>query len=182
MEIPDRRTALLSLTGAGLSALLTLPESSQASGAENGDKKELFVVGPYNLGDWFDKKKYEIKGDSNLGVPKRDDIAKSFRECWVYIIDQRVRPAKGAAHFAEDDYPRIAVAGPFHHEFKNGKNLFIIRIASIQPVAIATDDRLPTPARAFLVTTNLMITGETTSSTEAFTVGPLTYNLEGKSV
>lgn len=186
MDMPNRRVALLGAGGIGLSAFLDSRSPVRAADPAKGDAEELFVVGPYDLGDWFARSKIEIDGLFNQGAPAREAIVKSLSACSVYVVDQRVRPAAGPLRYAKGDYPRVVLSGPYRHEWKDGKKEFVVQIAAAERNALSTDHAAPKPTRKLSVIVKLVSAGQTplatTTSTTNFCVGPIGYNIDGCNV
>ena len=133
MDEITRRTALAGIPAAGLAALLSSPTMFEAAEDKPTNPTELVVVGPYSIADWFDKCDAPLDGVFNLGVPKKKEIVKSFRECDAYIIDHTVRTKDGKIEFATEKgfWPRLFLSGKLHHHWKTKTTEFTIQIATM---------------------------------------------------
>jgi hypothetical protein len=182
MDDVSRRVVLAGATGAGLSVLFGVDR--RAHGTKPQEVTELFVIGPYNLGDWLKQSDLKFGGRFvNLGDAAREAMIKSFRTCSVYVIDQRIRPENGAAQFAKDA-PRIAFSGVLHHEWKSGAKRLVVEISGSSGLTEQKiDNEKPIPTRAFRVIVQLRTAeedGETrTWTTTVFSSEPLTYDIKG---
>ncbi|QEL20855.1 hypothetical protein [Limnoglobus roseus] len=184
MKDPSRRTALIGLTGAGISALLSASPTANAIEPVEGDTKELFVIGPFNLGDGFARSKVDIDGLFNPGAPARDKIAESLKQCQIYVVDQRVRSKTGSLRFGEKDSLQVAITGALYHEWKDKLNKFSIQIASLESHGVDTNHDTKFPTRQFSVIIKLMSAGETalatTTAATNFSMKLPAYNINGR--
>lgn len=137
MKKLTRRNLLTQASGAGLAVLLA--NSDQARGdepkAKPGPKRELFVIGPYLLGEWYKKAPKEHLVDDwflkGAGITN-DDVVKALNKNRVFLIDQRIGDDPKKLRFAEMDYPTAVIDGELVHEWENAKNrVFTIRITEL---------------------------------------------------
>lgn len=146
MTEPNRRDALGHVCGAGLAALLAAAPGTLADPVRGkaGAKRELFIVGPFLLGDWYKmaSKSHQI-GDwflKGAGIDA-NEVIKTLNKNRVFIIDERVREGAKKVRFSDGDYPAAAVAGDLKHEWtnKDGKK-FVLRVVKMEFVAPSTDE------------------------------------------
>jgi hypothetical protein len=112
MKTFTRRDALCGLSGSGLAALLPVSPGAVAAADAPAEKRERFVVGPFDLGDWFDQSGVKLDGLFDVGAPERKEIVKALGKCQAFVIDQRVCKDGKKARFADGkDGPKLVVAG-----------------------------------------------------------------------
>jgi hypothetical protein len=164
----SRRDALRFVPTLGLCTVAaTTPGGAIAEeGGKQAPQREVFVVGPYPLGDLY--RRYKDKdsiGDcfKKGAGPGDDDIVKSFNDCRLYVIDQRVRGNEPGWQFAEykDGYPKLAAEGKLVHPLHDqGKKDFVIALAELEPMGTHTVESTEvSPSRSFHVTVGLKISG-----------------------
>jgi hypothetical protein len=184
MKRINRRTALNVISASGLAALTA---TTQAAPETPAPKKEVFVLGPFSLGDWFKKYREHRKAKEAIvyGAPDDAEIIKSLHDCKLYVIDRRVWMDKDTVRFddAKDSGPTLAATGKLIHTWKGkGKNC-TIWLQGLSAIASSTDHRTPPPTRQVLLHVAIDIRGEnalvTQSATHEFS-SDLKYDITGK--
>jgi len=184
MRKVTRRSALKGLSGAGLVGLLGALPSAAVTNEEPVRRRALFVVGPFNLGDWFRKADLRIEGLFNLGAPDRGEIAKSLSECTLYVIDEQVGKDPKKLRFAAGG-PKLVATGKLYHLWKDDKKTFAIQISKLKASSDLIDyDAIP-PHQRVRISVELITAGTTRkgSSSSTFSLmpkDPLFYDINGK--
>src|SRR5262249_40039265 len=114
-------------------------EDQKAGASKPASNEELFVIGPYNLGDLYEKWK-DSTSMVTIGAAYAEkdgasdaEIVKSLNDTRVYIIDKRIRRDSlwRFASYTGKDHPKAAGEGKMFHEFKTKKGHFSIEIAEL---------------------------------------------------
>jgi hypothetical protein len=184
----NRRTTLQWLSGAGLAAFLGTPSQSTAAEAPRSDKREIILLGPFSLGDWFRESKVKIDGVFNLGAPARDDIIKSFHDCTLFLLDQRIITDPKKPRFADGkkDDPRLLATGKLHHNWEEKGKSFTIQIAELSAAVSRTNYSARPPTQQVHVNVGLKTIGRRGPATSGSTIyfspekGTLVYDITGK--
>ncbi|HWG47779.1 MAG TPA: hypothetical protein VN688_33760 [Gemmataceae bacterium] len=184
MRKMTRRAALGGLSGAGFVSLLGTLSPTATADEGKAQRSELFVVGPFNLGDWFRKAKPRIEGLFNVGSPDRNEIAKSLSKCTLFIIDERVWKDPKKVRFA-DDGPRLVAAGKLHHVWKDNKKAFTIQIGDLKAASDKIDYDAVPPHQRVTVSVDLVTAGKagvgySSSTFSIMPEKPYFYDINGK--
>jgi hypothetical protein len=183
-----RRGALRCFSGLGLSAVLAeTGVAAEPEGAPRG-KSELFVVGPFLLGDWLQKEEVSIqKLDDILKVAPDDKVTvKALNECKLYVIDQRIRKGTKWGFGDEPPYPVLAAQGKLAHAWKKRNQSFTIQVTESRAhVSSTSDSTRPRGWRLIVVSLqmdlNSLKDGATTWFSYSFTpLHGIAYDLDGK--
>jgi hypothetical protein len=185
MKRVTRRTALAALSVSGVAALV--PVTRGAGPEAVAAKHELFVVGPFSLGDWFKKYREERKAKGTIvyGAPDDAEIIKSLNDCKLYVIDQRVWKDKDTPRFGDskDGYPHLVASGKLIHTWKEkGKNC-TIWVKELKAPVDSRNDVQPSPRCRILLHVALNLEGTngvvTQTATHEFSRN-LVYDITGK--
>ena len=186
MNPVTRRAALARISAGGFGSLLAA--SHAAAAAPPAPKQELFVLGPFSLGDWY-KKYRKGKGKRNIvfGAPDDAEIIESLDECKFYVIDLRVWKEKDRVHFSDskDGYPHLVAGGKLIHSWKEkGKNC-TIWVKKLSAAADHTDYDASPPFRRLRLHVTIDIEGENRLVTQTSTHGffsdrTISYDITGK--
>jgi hypothetical protein len=187
MKRVTRRTALAALSVSGVAALIPVTQGADPEAVTT--KHELFVVGPFSLGEWFKKHREQKKrkGAIVVGAPDDDEIIKSLNECKLYVIDQRVWKDKDTVRFGDskDGYPKLVAEGKLMHTWKEkGKNC-TIWLTVMTLAGSSTEERTPPPCRMVTWNVSIDIRGENalvveTASHAFMSDRPTSYDITGK--
>jgi hypothetical protein len=176
----------------GLSAILAImllaisPRiTASDTGADDGERvaqKRPLVLGPFNVGDWFDNTKLELDGPFNVCVPPRNEIIKSLNDCQAYIIDERISSDGKKPKFGE---VKLAVTGKLYHKWQTKKGDYVIQIAELKTFDLQTNYADAPPWRSVKVNIGLECAGSnpivSTKSTFYFTPEvTFRYTIDGK--
>jgi hypothetical protein len=187
MKPVTRRTALAALSAASFGSLVS--DCQAAPPEAPAVKHELFVVGPFSLGNWFKKHREETKAKDSIvfGAPDDAEIVKSLNECKLYVIDRRVSKDKETKHFDDpkEGYPQLVASGKLIHTWKEkGKNC-TIWVKTLMAIASSTDESTPPPSRIVELNVTIDIRGENAFATQTKTVAfnsdqSIAYDITGK--
>ena len=182
MKKITRRTALHGISGAGLAALLSASVRADEAPAK---KSELFVVGPFKLGEWFDKSKATLEGFFHQGAPERKEIVKSLKECFIYVIDLRIWEDDKKPSFGASDKPKLVATGKLHHVWKDKKKSFMIQVSELTVAVNHTNYDTSPPCRTVcpnirLKTAGSIFLGDTTSTYSLCPKGDIVYDINGR--
>jgi hypothetical protein len=186
MDEMTRRAVLTKAPAAGLAALITALPGESVAGKEPAAREELFVLGPFPLGDWF-KARPDKKSPFLVGTgPSYDEIVESLNECRVYLIDQRVESNSGKVDFGDRGYPRVALEGKLFHSWKVDGKDFTIQFPGAKSLALTTDySRSPAVRTVAGIEVTFRFEGENwlakgTSVQNHHLRKPVTYDITGK--
>jgi hypothetical protein len=186
MKPITRRTALAALAAGSFGSLTTAMQGAPPEAP--AAKHELFVIGPFSLGDWFKKHREESRAKDAIvyGAPDDAEIIKSLNECKLYVLDRRVCKDKETAHFDDSkDYPQLVAGGKLIHSWKEkGKNC-TIWVTTLKAIASSTDERTPPPSRIVTLNATIDIRGENAIVTQTKTTSfepdrRIAYDITGK--
>lgn len=184
MRKVTRRLALGGLSGASLAAVLGDLPTAPAGEKKPAPRREFFVVGPFSLGDWFQKSKLRIEGLFNLGAPDGKEIVKSLNECTLYVLDKRVWNDAKKKRFA-DGGPKLVATGKLHHVWKDDGKKFTIHLSELKASSDSINYDAVPPHQRVRVSVELITMGTTSLGTSSSTISicpedPLFYDLNGK--
>lgn len=184
MRKVTRRSALGGLSGASFTALLGALSSVATADEEAAQRSVFFVIGPFDLGEWFRKSKQRIEGLFNLGAPDRGEIVKSFSECTLYVIDACVWKDPLKVRFA-DGGPKLVATGKLHHVWKDKEKEFTIQLGKLKASSDRIDYDAVPPFQRVRVSVELVTTGTTRlgNSSSTFSISPkepFFYDINGK--
>ncbi len=134
----------------------TFAEDSKA----NNDVVQNLVIGPFPLISlWRGKKGVEVFG-TEVGE-RENEIRHILAGCQIFLIDKRMR-REGRWSFLEvQDYPKVAMNGPYYYEIKGDalKNDFIVQLRTIDVAVSSTDHDASPPWRKGSIMGELMVKG-----------------------
>ncbi|HEX3147480.1 MAG TPA: hypothetical protein VHR66_05315 [Gemmataceae bacterium] len=159
-------------------ALATLAvQSGSLNAGDRASGPELFVFGPFRVGDWFQTNPGKVF--TTAGAPAGTEIIKALNKTKVYLIDCRERKL-----FA-DGFPIVAVQGDLRHEWEKGKWKWEIHIIRVSLGGLDTDNSVVPPTRAVNSITAQLWARETHDSNSegericCFSVKDIRYDLSG---
>ena len=186
MKRINRRTALAAISASSLSALVAQPSRAADAAA---DKRELFAIGPFALGDWFKhyRTKYQDKEPLAAGAPEDDQIIKSLNECRLYLIDRRVWADRSKPRFDEskDRFPQVAAEGKLVHSWNEKGGTCTIWVKEMSAKDVRTDCDASPPFRRLDISVGIEILGAgrqiTQTETLHFVSEPvIAYDINGQ--
>lgn len=143
----------------GLPVLLegTRLTATAQEGKQPAAKAEIFVVGPFSLGEIYRQSGHSFSKFSKIsggnGVSEAD-IIKSLDQCKLYVIHKRVWKEK-AWEFGGQ--PVATISGKLRHDFKDKGNPFTIRVLSVQAGADLMDYTQSPPTLRLLLSADFEI-------------------------
>jgi len=143
------------------------------------------MIGPFTLGDWFKKhrKEQRAKGTIVIGAPDDAEIVKSFNDCKLYVIDQRVWKDKDTVRF--DGSPKLVAEGRLGHAWEGKGKSCKIWLKSVGANVTDTDHTTSPPFRTVLLQVTFDICGENSGRTESGTYSLsslFSYDIIGKEI
>jgi hypothetical protein len=138
METVNRRGAIGLLSAAAGAVVLGRPAGPAAAGDRPGPA-DLFVLGPFRLGDWFQASPAKVF--SLPDAPPAADLIKALSKARVYLIDRR-----DGKVFA-DGFPLVVVEGDLKFEWKKGKREWEAHVVGVARHGLDTDNSAAPPTR-----------------------------------
>lgn len=166
MQPISRRGALAGLSGAGLAAALSA-HAGAARAAPAGAGVEVFVIGPFPLGDWYKRKTAKRGPGGPLAIgadPGRDNLIAGLNECQLFLLDARDLSDPKAPKFADgkNGFPLLVAGGKVAYEWESEdkKKKFQSRVVSVRAVTNHTNYTKAGASRAVVLEVRLEFRGE----------------------
>jgi hypothetical protein len=187
MKRLTRRAALAALSAASFGPVAA---TTRAAAPEAGAAKhELFVVGPFCLGDWFKEYRERKKARRPIvaGAPDDAEIIESLNDCKLYVIDRRVWKDKDTVRFddSQDAYPKLVAEGKLRHFWDEKGMNCTIWVTRLALAGSKTNHRTPPPFREASWNVAIDIRGEKATVVETASYAfmsdrPTSYDITGK--
>jgi hypothetical protein len=161
-----RRIVLVLAAGIGLVVLAGESVLHADKPDEPKAKQELFLVGPFALGDLFQSTQDEELLDHipKAGGPDRKDLLQALNGCKAYLVERRTLDPSGKwlLGSADNEFPKLVTEGKLFVELKDQKGEeFKLYVAQVRvlPGSFSTQNRWAgpdkPPQRSFKVVVDL---------------------------